>query len=171
MLLPLKGTGHRGEFTGRNWVLCKRNPVLCTVNIQHRLDLYIREWSSEESVVAALIEASLFPVLLLTCSLLIMHLTSLRSCSTVHDSSKQVPGNSCGPKCTWWRFWSVYMHPCVLEHLPKAKWEGPYSEAVCLESQALRQFKALVFVGSLQLHHTEGRRGSLVLIYFICFIM
>lgn len=63
-------------------------------------------------------------------------------------------------------FGAVYMHPSVLKPLPEAKWE-----AVCLENWALRQFKVLVSVGSLQLHHIERRRGSFVLIYFICFIM
>lgn len=110
-------------FTGKNWVFCKRNPVLCTVNIQRRLDLCIRGWSSVESVGAALIEASLFPVLLLTCWLLIMHLTSLRSCSTVHDSSKQVPGNICGPKCTWWKIWSCVHASLCSETSPKSKVE------------------------------------------------
>lgn len=119
-----KATGHRGEFTGKNWVLCKRNPVLCTVNMQHRLILYIRVWNYVEPVVAALIEASLFPVLLLTCSLLIMHLTSLRSCSTVHDSSKQVPGNICGPTCTWWKFWSCVHASLCSETTPRSKVGG-----------------------------------------------
>lgn len=75
------------------------------------------------------------------------------------------------PNAPGGNFGAVYMHPSVLKHLPKAKWDGPYSEAVCLENWALRQFKVLVFVGSLQVHHIERRRGSFVLIYFICFIM
>lgn len=75
------------------------------------------------------------------------------------------------PNAPGGKFGAAYMHPYVLKHLPKAKWDGPYSGAMCLENQALRQFKVLVFVGPFQLHHTERRRGSFVLIYFICFIM
>lgn len=147
--------------------------MLCTVNTQHRLDLYIRVWSSVESVVAALIEASLFPVLLLTCSLLIIHLASLRSCSAVHDSSKQVPGNRCGPKCTWWKFWSCVHASLCYETSPKSKVRWSLQQGHVLVELGPETIQSPCFcrVPSTTSHWKEERKFCINLFHLLHYVV